>query len=79
MTAKELYEAYEGRDVVLHITDGELTERKVVSITVNKATDRLKYAEVYSFRFEDDRLVMYADVRTILYNLYIKRESEEEE
>ena len=78
MTAKELYEAYEGRDVVMHITDGELTERKVMSITVNKATDRLKYAEVYSFRFEDDRLVMYADARTILYNLYVKREEEEE-
>jgi len=78
MTAKELYEAYEGRDVVMHITDGELTERKVMSITVNKATDRLKYAEVYSFRFEDDRLVMYADARTILHNLYVKREEEEE-
>lgn len=79
MNAKELYEAYDGRNVILHITEGELTERKMMSIAINRATDRLKYAEVYSFRFEDDNLVMFTDARTILHNLYIKNHEFEEE
>ena len=79
MNAKELCEVYDGRNVTLHFTEGELTERKVMSIAINRATDRLKYADVYSFRFEDDNLVMFADVATILHNLYINHEFEEDE
>lgn len=81
MNAKELYEAYDksGKEVVLHITYGELTERKIFSISIRRATDRLKYANVYSFRFEDDSLIMYADVSTILFNLFMNREFEEDE
>lgn len=79
MNAKELCEAYDGRDIDLHITEGDLTERKVLSIQINRPRDCLKYASVYSFRFEDNRLIMYADVRTLLYNLLLNPVYEEEE
>lgn len=82
MNAKELYEAYDrgnGKDVILHFTYGELTERKIMSISIRRATDRLKYVNVYSFRFEDGNLIMYAEVSTILFNLFMNPEFEEDE
>lgn len=79
MNAKEMYNAYDGNDVVLHITDGELTERQLMSIRISKATDRLKYVDVYEFRFEDGHLVMYAQVNTILFNIFMNREFMEED
>ena len=82
MNAKELYEAYDignGKDVILHFTYGEQTARQIMSISIRRATDRLKYVNVYSFRFEDDSLIMFAEVSTILFNLFMNREFEEDE
>ena len=81
MNAKELYETYDrsGTNVILRITYGELTERNIFSISIRRVTDRLKYANVYSFRFEDNSLIMFAEVNTILFNLFMNPEFEEDE
>ena len=81
MNAKELYDAYDqnGKNVILHITYGKLTERKIMSISIRRATDRLEYVNVYSFRFEDNSLIMFAEVNTILFNLFMNPEFEEGE
>ena len=71
MNAKELCEIYDGRDIALHIMLGNFTEQKMTSIRINKPIDELKYVSVYSFRFEDDCLVMFASAQTTLYNLLI--------
>lgn len=79
MNAKELYEAYDGRDVILNITQGELTEREVMSIRIVRPRDCLKFVEVYLFRLEDDILMMYADSQKVLYNVLMNPAFEEEE
>lgn len=71
MNAKELCETYDGRDITLHITTNGNAESTIMSIRVSKPIDRLKFVSVYSFRFEDDCLAMYADAHTLAYNLLI--------
>lgn len=82
MNAKELYDAYEsfhGKNVVLHITQGELAERKEMSIRIVKPRESLKYVDVYLFRFEDDCLVMFANSHDVIYNLLMNPAFEEDE
>ena len=78
MNAKELCETYDGRDITLHFTTNGSAESTIMSISIIKPIDRLKYVSVYSFRFEDGCLVMYADAHTLVYNLLMNPVFEED-
>lgn len=79
INAKELYEAYDGlrKDVVLHITEGDLTERKMMSLSIRRSTKRLENVDIYSFNFDNDCLEMYADAHRVIYNVLMKEDEDE--